>query len=137
MVEKPLDMQAGDTFKSEKVCLPRQFAQKVSQESLSRKFPKKVCRESWPREFPNQQSATLQPLVQAAADVTGRRTCLPKDVPQFPHTIKIYMFDIIKVESQDESQIYCQDEYIMMSIKINVASFGALTGTWPSVCPPG
>ena len=56
MVEKPLDMQAGDTLKSEslpaeKVCqesLPRKFAEKVCRESLPRKFAKKVGRESLP-----------------------------------------------------------------------------------------
>ena len=53
MVEKTLDMQAGATLKSEKVCresLPRKFAEKVCQESLPRKFAKKVCRESLPAE---------------------------------------------------------------------------------------
>ena len=122
MVEKPLDMKAGDTLKSEKVCLPRKFAHKV---------PKKVCRESFPRK------CNIAALGSSCCRCNWEKDLLPTDVPQFPHPIKIYMFDIIKVKSQDESQIYCQDEYIKMRIKINVASFGALTGTWPSVCPPG
>ena len=68
MVEKTLDMQAGATLKSEKVC----------RESLPRKFAEKVCQESLPRKFAGRESATLQPWFQAAADVNGRRTCRSK-----------------------------------------------------------
>ena len=87
MVEKTLDMQAGATLKSEKVCLPRQFAQKVSQESLSRKLAEKVCQPT---------TCNIAALGSSCCRCNWEKDLLPTDVPQFPHPIKIYMFDIIK-----------------------------------------